>query len=71
MILHEFSRSVCQYKTVYKKSVHTRNVTVVLNLTDALNVTESKLTVNLSRVLHTIQVGGDGSYVCWRKQSTC
>ncbi|XP_031719909.1 excitatory amino acid transporter 4 isoform X2 [Anarrhichthys ocellatus] len=44
-----------QYKTVYKKTVHTRNVTVTLNLTDSLNVTESDLSVNLSRVLHTIQ----------------
>ncbi|XP_068447456.1 excitatory amino acid transporter 4 isoform X2 [Clinocottus analis] len=44
-----------QYKTVYKRTVHTRNVTVTLNLTDSLNVTESDLSVNLSRVLHTIQ----------------
>uniref|UniRef100_UPI003AABA7AF excitatory amino acid transporter 4 isoform X5 n=1 Tax=Centroberyx gerrardi TaxID=166262 RepID=UPI003AABA7AF len=44
-----------QYKTVYKKIVHTRNVTVALNLTDSLNVTESNLGLNLSRVLHTIQ----------------
>lgn len=44
-----------QYKTVYKKIVHTRNVTVTMNLTDSLNVTESNLSVNLSRVLHTIQ----------------
>lgn len=47
-----------QYKTVYKKTAHTRNVTVTLNLTDSLNVTESKLSMNLSRVLHTIQAGG-------------
>ncbi|CAJ1060508.1 excitatory amino acid transporter 4 [Xyrichtys novacula] len=44
-----------QYKTVYKKTVHTRNVTVTLNLTDTLNVTDSNLSMNLSRVLHTIQ----------------
>ncbi|CAL8308137.1 unnamed protein product [Lota lota] len=44
-----------QYKTVYKKTVSTRNVTVALNLTDSLNASESALTVNLSRVLHTIQ----------------
>ncbi|XP_075943997.1 excitatory amino acid transporter 4 [Anarhichas minor] len=44
-----------QYKTVYKKTVHTRNVTVTLNLTDSLNMTESDLSVNISRVLHTIQ----------------
>ncbi|KAI3368271.1 hypothetical protein L3Q82_007989 [Scortum barcoo] len=41
-----------QYKTVYKKTVHTRNVTVTMNLTESLNVTDS---ANLSRVLHTIQ----------------
>lgn len=44
-----------QYKTVYKKSVHTRNVTLTLNLTDSQNVTDSRLALNLSRVLHTIQ----------------
>ncbi|XP_008290822.1 excitatory amino acid transporter 4 [Stegastes partitus] len=44
-----------QYKTVYKKIIHTRNVTVTLNLTESLNMTESNLSVNLSRVLHTIQ----------------
>lgn len=42
---------------MYKKSVHTRNVTLTLNLTDSLNVTDSGLALNLSRVLHTIQVG--------------
>lgn len=54
-----------QYKTVYKKVVRTRNVTVALNLTDSLNVTESNLSVNLSRVLHTIQVGGSGRHLLW------
>ncbi|XP_074524177.1 excitatory amino acid transporter 4 isoform X2 [Halichoeres trimaculatus] len=44
-----------QYKTVYKKTVHTRNVTVALNPTDTLNVTDSTLSMNLSRVLHIIQ----------------
>ncbi|KAM8875947.1 excitatory amino acid transporter 4 isoform 1-T1 [Spinachia spinachia] len=44
-----------QYKTVYKKTVRIRNVTLTLNLTDSLNITESDLSVNLSRVLHTIQ----------------
>lgn len=57
-----------QYKTVYKKTVHTRNVTVTLNLTDSLNVTDSKLNMNLSRVLHTIQVGGRGRHLLWGKQ---
>lgn len=48
---------------MYKKTVHTRNVTVTLNLTDSLNLTESNLNMNLSRVLHTIQVGGSGRYL--------
>lgn len=42
---------------MYKKVVYTRNVTVALNLTDSLNVTEANLSVNLSKVLHTLQVG--------------
>lgn len=42
---------------MYKKTVHTRNVTVTLNLTDSLNVTDPALSTNLSAVLHTIQVG--------------
>lgn len=37
--------------------MHTRNVTLTLNLTDSQNVTDSRLALNLSRVLHTIQVG--------------
>ncbi|XP_053709136.1 excitatory amino acid transporter 4 isoform X1 [Synchiropus splendidus] len=40
-----------QYKTVYKKTLRTRNISVALNLTDALNVTGA----NLSVVSHTIQ----------------
>uniref|UniRef100_A0A1A8FTR0 Amino acid transporter n=3 Tax=Nothobranchius korthausae TaxID=1143690 RepID=A0A1A8FTR0_9TELE len=44
-----------QYKTVYKKTVHTRNMTLTLNLTDSLNITESNLSGNISRVLQTIQ----------------
>ncbi|KAM8888431.1 excitatory amino acid transporter 4 [Synchiropus picturatus] len=40
-----------QYKTVYKKTLRTRNISVALNLTDALNVTGA----NLSVVFHTIQ----------------
>ncbi|XP_013869669.1 excitatory amino acid transporter 4 [Austrofundulus limnaeus] len=44
-----------QYKTVYKKIVHTRNMTMTLNLTDSLNVTESNLTMKVSKLLHTIQ----------------
>lgn len=53
----EFPCFLFQYKTVYKKIVHTRNVTVTLNITDSLNLTDSQLNANLSRVLHTIQVG--------------
>ncbi|XP_036067341.1 excitatory amino acid transporter 4 isoform X3 [Oryzias melastigma] len=44
-----------QYKTVYKKTVYTRNVTVTLNFTDSLNLTENNLWGNFSRVLHTVQ----------------
>ncbi|XP_031642057.1 excitatory amino acid transporter 1 isoform X2 [Oncorhynchus kisutch] len=44
-----------QYKTVYKKTIHTKNVTVALSLTDSLNTTEAALAVNMSRVLQTIQ----------------
>lgn len=53
-----FYFKLLQYKTVYKKIVHTRNVTVTLNLTDSLNTTESNLTVNFGTVLHTVQVNG-------------
>eukprot|EP00066_Takifugu_rubripes_P008190 XP_003974197.1 PREDICTED: excitatory amino acid transporter 1-like [Takifugu rubripes] len=42
-----------QYKTVYKKTVPTRNGTIALNLTDSLNLTESKQ--NLSRTPHATQ----------------
>ncbi|XP_032427226.1 excitatory amino acid transporter 4 isoform X2 [Xiphophorus hellerii] len=42
-----------QHKTVYKKIVYTRNVT--LNLTDLFNITDSPLNENLTRVQHTIQ----------------
>ncbi|XP_064791078.1 excitatory amino acid transporter 1-like [Oncorhynchus masou masou] len=44
-----------QYKTVYKRTIHTKNVTVALSLTDSLNATEAALAVNMSRVLQTIQ----------------
>ncbi|XP_008405133.1 excitatory amino acid transporter 4 isoform X2 [Poecilia reticulata] len=44
-----------QHKTVYKKTVSTRNVTVTLNLTDLLNITDSPLNENLTRVQRTIQ----------------
>uniref|UniRef100_A0AAZ3QUW0 Amino acid transporter n=1 Tax=Oncorhynchus tshawytscha TaxID=74940 RepID=A0AAZ3QUW0_ONCTS len=44
------SKLRCQYKTI-----HTKNVTVALSLTDSLNATEAALAVNMSRVLQTIQ----------------
>uniref|UniRef100_A0A8C6SGF6 Amino acid transporter n=1 Tax=Neogobius melanostomus TaxID=47308 RepID=A0A8C6SGF6_9GOBI len=44
-----------QYKTMYKKTVHIRNVTEALNLTESFNITESSPSLNLTRVLHTIQ----------------
>lgn len=44
-----------QYKTGYKKTVYTRNVSVALNLSESLNITEPSLVVNLTRVLHTVQ----------------
>ncbi|XP_028856051.1 excitatory amino acid transporter 4 isoform X1 [Denticeps clupeoides] len=43
-----------QYKTVYKKTVFTKNMTIALNMTDA-NITESNSTSNLTQVLQTIQ----------------
>ncbi|XP_030639918.1 excitatory amino acid transporter 4 isoform X2 [Chanos chanos] len=44
-----------QYKTVYKKTVYTKNVTVMINVTDAVNSTESGRAVNASAVLQTVQ----------------
>ncbi|XP_008333418.1 excitatory amino acid transporter 4 isoform X1 [Cynoglossus semilaevis] len=44
-----------QYKTFYKKIVHTRNITVTVNITDHVNVTDSHLGENLSRVLRHVQ----------------
>uniref|UniRef100_A0AAZ3PIY3 Amino acid transporter n=1 Tax=Oncorhynchus tshawytscha TaxID=74940 RepID=A0AAZ3PIY3_ONCTS len=36
-----------QYKTVYKKTIHTKNVTVALSLTDSLNATEAETVVEM------------------------
>ncbi|XP_061681663.1 excitatory amino acid transporter 4 isoform X2 [Syngnathoides biaculeatus] len=44
-----------QYKTMYKRIVQTRNVTVSLNLTDPSTINATDADVNLSRALHTIQ----------------
>ncbi|XP_010869827.1 excitatory amino acid transporter 4 isoform X2 [Esox lucius] len=44
-----------QYKTVYKKTIHTKNVTFALNLTDSFNASEVALAANISRVLQTVQ----------------
>uniref|UniRef100_A0A8C6PCC2 Amino acid transporter n=1 Tax=Nothobranchius furzeri TaxID=105023 RepID=A0A8C6PCC2_NOTFU len=53
-----------QYKTVYKKTVHTRNITLTLNLTDSLNITESNLSGNISRMVEeTVPVSGSSGGV--------
>uniref|UniRef100_A0A673X278 Amino acid transporter n=1 Tax=Salmo trutta TaxID=8032 RepID=A0A673X278_SALTR len=46
-----------QYKTVYKKTIYTKNVTVTLNLTDSLNATEA------ATVVETIPVSGSSNGV--------
>uniref|UniRef100_A0A8C7LQB5 Amino acid transporter n=1 Tax=Oncorhynchus mykiss TaxID=8022 RepID=A0A8C7LQB5_ONCMY len=58
-----------QYKTVYKKTIYTKNVTITLNLTDSLNATEAALAANMSRVLQTIQVG-DTLVLLWISVNT-
>uniref|UniRef100_A0A673WTU7 Amino acid transporter n=1 Tax=Salmo trutta TaxID=8032 RepID=A0A673WTU7_SALTR len=55
-----------QYKTVYKKTIYTKNVTVTLNLTDSLNATEAAVAANMSRVPlgeQTIPVSGSSNGV--------
>ncbi|XP_056459598.1 excitatory amino acid transporter 4 isoform X2 [Gadus chalcogrammus] len=49
-----------QYKTVYKKTVSIRNVTVALNLTDSLNVSESALS---ETVVEMVPVSGSSNGV--------
>ncbi|XP_043107720.1 excitatory amino acid transporter 4 isoform X2 [Puntigrus tetrazona] len=44
-----------QYKTLYKKTVLTKNVTVAVNGTDILNATDLSRASNLSAVLQTVQ----------------
>ncbi|XP_026861291.2 excitatory amino acid transporter 4 [Electrophorus electricus] len=44
-----------QYKTVYKKTVFTKNITIIINGSDAINASESIQAGNLSAVLQTIQ----------------
>ncbi|KAG7487941.1 hypothetical protein MATL_G00028750 [Megalops atlanticus] len=44
-----------QYKTVYSKKVYKKNVTIAVNLTEAVNATEASFPANLSRILQTIQ----------------
>uniref|UniRef100_A0A8C7NE23 Amino acid transporter n=1 Tax=Oncorhynchus mykiss TaxID=8022 RepID=A0A8C7NE23_ONCMY len=46
-----------QYKTVYKKTIYTKNVTITLNLTDSLNATEAET------VVETIPVSGSSNGV--------
>ncbi|KAJ8408283.1 hypothetical protein AAFF_G00256970 [Aldrovandia affinis] len=43
-----------QYKTVYSKRIYKRNVTIALNLTEAVNGTEAALPANGSTVLETV-----------------
>ncbi|KAG9350703.1 hypothetical protein JZ751_024592 [Albula glossodonta] len=44
-----------QYKTVYSRKIYKRNVTIALNLTEALNGTEPTILANVSRLMQTIQ----------------
>ncbi|XP_073674394.1 excitatory amino acid transporter 1-like [Garra rufa] len=44
-----------QYKTLYKKTVLTKNVTIVVNASDSFNSTDLSQVSNLSTVLQTIQ----------------
>lgn len=44
-----------QYKTIYKKTLHTRNITVAVNLSESINMTEPSASLNLTQVFHTIQ----------------
>ncbi|CAL9696253.1 unnamed protein product [Knipowitschia caucasica] len=44
-----------QYKTMYKKTLRTRNITVALNLTETFNITESSPSANVSQLFQTIQ----------------
>ncbi|ROL44101.1 Excitatory amino acid transporter 1 [Anabarilius grahami] len=44
-----------QYKTLYKKTVLTKNVTIMVNATDNINSTDLSQLSNLSAILQTIQ----------------
>ncbi|XP_077058828.1 excitatory amino acid transporter 4 isoform X1 [Siphateles boraxobius] len=44
-----------QYKTLYKKTVLTKNVTIMVNATDSINSTELSQVSNFSIILQTIQ----------------
>ncbi|XP_017569797.1 excitatory amino acid transporter 4 isoform X2 [Pygocentrus nattereri] len=44
-----------QYKTFYKKTVFTKNITVMVNASASINATESSSVGNFSTVLQTIQ----------------
>ncbi|XP_036442927.1 excitatory amino acid transporter 4 isoform X3 [Colossoma macropomum] len=44
-----------QYKTFYKKTVFTKNITVLVNASEGINATESSSVGNFSTVLQTIQ----------------
>ncbi|KAK7119763.1 hypothetical protein R3I94_021561 [Phoxinus phoxinus] len=44
-----------QYKTLYKKTVLTKNVTILVNATDSINSTDLSQVSNFSTILQTIQ----------------
>ncbi|XP_072516197.1 excitatory amino acid transporter 4 isoform X2 [Salminus brasiliensis] len=44
-----------QYKTLYKKTVSTRNITVMVNASEGINATDSNLLGNFSTVLQIVQ----------------
>ncbi|RXN02287.1 excitatory amino acid transporter 1-like protein [Labeo rohita] len=46
---------IVMYKTLYKKTVLTKNVTIMVNATDSFNATDLSQVYNLSTVLQTIQ----------------
>ncbi len=54
-ILHANPPFYLQYKTLYKKTVLTKNVTIVVNATDSFNSTDVSQASNFSTVLQTIQ----------------
>lgn len=54
-IMHANHPFFLQYKTLYKKTLLTKNVTIVVNATDSFNSTDLSQASNFSTVLQTIQ----------------